>query len=205
MAQAGASLLVDSATITAAGHCQVESWVRMHSPEKEWTVVPACHFAGTEVALGYSYFTHPGSADRWNLGVKRLWRDFDAHPWGIGFALGAEWDGKTSESPHWSAKVPFSMALDPDRRLVLHANFGWSKPHAQPGAVTGGVGIEWAAAKAWTVLAEVAGDHRGDAASQFGVRHARSESTSVDLLVGHRDGLESGPWLTFGLNLAWPH
>ncbi|WP_291067556.1 hypothetical protein [Hydrogenophaga sp.] len=33
VAQAGASLLVDSATITAAGHCQVESWVRMHSPE----------------------------------------------------------------------------------------------------------------------------------------------------------------------------
>lgn len=201
-ARAGASLFVDDAAITPHGHCQVESWARAYSPGHELTAVPACNFADTEFGLGYSHYNRPDSR-LWNLGVKRLFRDFGTQPWGAGVSLGATWDGDGHRTTGWTANVPVSVALDPDRNVVLHANVGWNKPRTLRGAITGGIGMEFVVAEAWTLLAELYGDHRGTAIGQFGLRRALSEAASFDLLLGHQDGLENGPWLALGFNVAF--
>lgn len=200
---AGASLLVDDAAITPAGHCQVESWARVYSPGQELTAVPACNFHGTEFGLGYSHFTQPQTTHLWNPGVKRLFRDFDTHSWGIGLSAGATWDSGADDWTNWSVNVPASIALDPDRNAVVHANVGWNKAHRRHGSVTTGVGIEVVLDAAWTLLAELHDDHRGTTTSQLGVRRAVGDAATFDLLIA-QDGISNSPWLTLGFNVTFP-
>jgi hypothetical protein len=201
-AHAGASLLVDDATLTPSGQCQVESWVRAYALGGELTAVPACNFANTEFGLGYSHYTHPRTSRLWTLGIKRLFRDFDTHDWGLGLSAGAAWDSDAVRWANWSINLPASFALDAERNVVLHANIGWIKPDGQHGGVTGGVGMEVALTPSWTLLAEVHDDHRGTSTAQFGVRRASGEAASLDLLVG-QDGIQNSPWLTLGFNVSF--
>lgn len=201
-AHAGASLLVDDATFTPPGHCQVESWVRIHSPGQELTAVPACNFANTEFGIGHSHATTPHSTRSWTPGVKRLLRDFDQHRWGAGVSAGATWQSDTGRWADWSINVPTSFALDPDRNLVLHANLGWTKAEKLPGAMTGGIGLEVALDGAWTLLAETHDQRRGATTTQLGLRRAWGQAGSIDLLVG-REGSHDNSWLTLGFNVPF--
>ncbi|WP_305805803.1 hypothetical protein [Stenotrophomonas sp. YIM B06876] len=203
-AHAGASLLVDDASITAHGHCQVESWIRAHSPGQELTSVPACNAAGIEFGLGYSHYTQAGTGNLWSLAAKHLFRDFDTQPWGLGLSVNAGWDGNAGRWTNGSVNLPLSIALDPDRKAVLHLNIGWSKPEAQPAALTGGIGSEWVLGPSWTLLAEMYAVHRGPTLAQLGLRHALSNATSLDVLAGHQRGQQGGSWLTLGLNFDFP-
>lgn len=201
-AHAGASLLVDDATFTPSGHCQVESWARAYSPGQEYTAVPACNFANTEFGLGHSHYTHPQSARLWAVGVKRLIRDFDTQPWGIGVSAGTTWDSDADRWTDWSVNIPASFALDADRNVVLHANLGWTDTTGDHGGVTGGLGMEVALHTSWTLLAEVHHDRRSTNTRQLGVRRALGENASLDLLVG-KDGIQNDPWLTLGFNISF--
>jgi hypothetical protein len=176
--------------------------VRIYSPGQEFTTVPACNLAGTEFGLGFSHFTHPRATGLWNPSVKHVFRDFDTHSWGIGLSAGAVWGSRADRWANWSANVPVSIALDPDRDVVLHANLGWIKPEGRAGGVTGGIGMEVVLGTSWTLLAEAYDDHRGTAIGQFGFRRAIGDATSLDLLLG-QDGLGNGPWLTLGFNTTF--
>lgn len=204
LAHAGASLYIDDAAITPAGHCQLESWARAYSPGRELTVAPACNVAGTEFGLGLSHYTQPVASNLWSVGIKHLFRDFDAQPWGMGVSLAASRDDLPERTTSWSANVPVSIALDADHHAVLHANIGWSKSNGRSGAVTGGAGLEFAVSDSWTLLGELYGDHHGTALGQFGLRSALSENASLDMLIGHQDDMDSSPWLTLGLNITFP-
>ncbi|MFC3551076.1 hypothetical protein ACFOLC_08590 [Lysobacter cavernae] len=204
-ARAGASLLVDDAAITPAGHCQVEAWARAYAPGQELTAVPACNLAGTEFGLGLSQYAHPSHGPIASLGLKHLLRDFDTHDWGLGVSLATTWNGAHNHGEGWALNVPASVALDPQRRTVLHANLGWSEPRNGPDALTGGLGIEHVLAAEWTLLAEAFGDHRGGFTAQLGVRRALNDRASLDLMLGHQDGMKHAPWLTVGLNVLLPN
>ena len=68
--RAAASLMVDDASITDAGRCQLESWGRHTDVGNDWTAVPACTFADTEWSLGVSH-QHATSTTQWAVGAKR--------------------------------------------------------------------------------------------------------------------------------------
>lgn len=202
-AHAGASLLIDDAAITPAGHCQMESWVRSYSPGHELTAVPACNVAGTEFGLGISHYTRPVSSNIWSIGIKHLFREFDAEHWGVGLSVGATQDDLPTRSTSWSANMPVSLTLDAESRVVLHANLGWAKSHSAPETATGGIGLDIPMTHAWTVIAEIYGDHHGTA-GQLGLRRIVTERMSLDMLIGHQESLSSSPWLTLGLNISLP-
>jgi hypothetical protein len=204
-AHAGASLFVDDAATTPEGRCQVEAWARAYAPGQEFTAVPACTHTGTEFGLGASHYTRPSLGPIVNLGAKRLFRDFDQHDWGIGASFGATWNGADDRLDGWNLNLPVSFALDPERRTVVHANLGWSDLRHSPGALTGGLGIERALTEDWTLLAEAYGDHRGGFGTQLGVRRTLGDTASLDLLLGHQDGMRHAPWFTLGFNVLLPN
>lgn len=202
-AHAGASLFVDDAAITPSGHCQVESWVRLYSPGQELTAVPACNIANTEFGVGLSHFTRPQSSQQWNVSVKRLFRDFDAHRWGIGVAGGAIGESGTNGWTSRFLNVPISVALDADRDLVLHVNAGWINNEDKRDGLSGGVGLESALASSWRLLAEVYDDQQTPAIAQVGVRRALGQNATLDFLVG-RDAAPGSTWFTAGFNVSLP-
>ncbi|MCD9086757.1 hypothetical protein [Stenotrophomonas sp. SY1] len=204
-AWAGASLVVDDATMTPHGHCQVESWARAHAPGQEFSAVPACNWGNTEVGLGLSHYTRPSHGPVASLGLKRLLRDFDQHDWGVGASFGASWDGASNRFDGWNLNLPASVAIDAQRRTVMHANLGWSDSRGDAGAITAGIGLEHVLTERWTLLGELYGDHRGSTGGQFGMRRAIGQATHLDLLIGHQDGLQQAPWLTVGLNVLLPN
>lgn len=203
-ARAGASLTVDDAAVTPHGRCQVEAWARAYAPGQEFTAVPACNWGGTEFGLGVSQYARPSQGPIVNLGLKHLLRDFDQHDWGVGASINTLWNGRHNHHDGWNFNIPASIALDAQRITVVHANLGWNKPRNPRGALTGGLGIERVLNDSWTLLAEAYGDHRGGFGTQLGVRRALGSDASLDLLVGHQDGMRQAPWFTVGFNVLFP-
>ncbi len=201
-AHAGASLLVDDAAVPPAGHCQVETWARAYSHGRELTAVPACNYAGTELGFGVSDFFKAGTGPLLNLGVKRLWRDFDQDAFGIGASGGATWNADSKNVEFWSFNIPVSVALNAHRNLVLHANLGWLDTRGIGQGLTGGVGMERVLTTATVLLAEFYVQHDQVSIAQLGLRHIVSEAVNVDVLVGHQDHVVNGStFATLGVNI----
>ena len=167
--------------------------------------MPACNWANTEVGLGLSHDTHSSHGPLATLGLKRLFRDFDQHAWGVGASFGATWNGANNRLDGWNLNLPASFAIDDQRHTVLHANLGWSDSRDSSGSITAGIGLEQVLTESWTLLGEIYGDHRGSTGSQFGVRRAIGQTTTLDLLAGHQDDRQQAPWLTVGLNILLPN
>ncbi len=204
-AQAGASLYVDDAAITPAGHCQAESWARVRAPGQAFTVVPACHWAGTEFGLGISRERNPSQGPQFDLGIKRPLRAVESRRWGVSWSAGAGWDGARHRPAGWNLNLPASFAADREQRTWIHANLGWNQPRDASGALTGGLGIEHAFGERWSVLAEIFGERHGGAGAQLGARRTLGDSASLDLLLGSQEGLREAPWITLGFNVLLPH
>ncbi|CAD0332854.1 hypothetical protein [Xanthomonas hortorum] len=203
-AQAAASLTTDDAALTPEGRCQVETWLRGSRPGRELTAVPACTWAGNEVSLGLSTFSDQPRAGIAALGAKRLFRDLDQQRWGVGASLGANWDLRRQRLDGLILNVPVSIALDADRRSLLHLNVGANTPCGSAMALTASVGVEHTLGPAWTVLAEAFGDDRGGFGQQAGLRRLFGDRASVDLLAGYQHGADHTPWVTLGFNLLLP-
>lgn len=199
-AHAGASMFVDDAAITPRGRCQVESWTRVYASGQELTSVPACNWDGTEFSLGLTHYALASHDPLLNFGLKWLFRDLDQHDWGLSTSIGATWNGATNRLDGWTINLPASFALDPQRRIVVHVNLGWSKLRDSRGAFTGGVGLERVLGAHWTAIAEVYNDRH--VAVQAGLRRSLGESASLDLVAGCQRGASCTPWVTLGLNVV---
>ncbi|MEQ4576312.1 MAG: hypothetical protein ABN502_15430 [Gammaproteobacteria bacterium] len=202
-AWAGASLDIDDAAITPEGRCQVESWLRRESAQRQAVAVPACTVAATEVSLGV-LGRDPGTGGAGlSLGLKRVLRAFDGRGWGLAIAAGASHE--PGQGPGWVLALPASIALDPAQRNLVHLNLGWEAPDRARRAATAGIGLERVLDPRWTLLAELRGDDRGGAGGQLGLRRALGPNASLDLLAGrHRADGDGTRWLTLGLNVLLP-
>lgn len=136
--------------------------------------------------------------------MKRLLQDFDTEPWGLGISLGAIWSGDTDRLESWNLIVPFSFALDPERRAALHANLGWSDSRGSNIAIIGGFGVEFALTERWLLLGEAIGDTAGGFIAQFGLRRSLGRDVGLDLFIGTQDSLDNAPWFTLGFNIVLP-
>ncbi|KAB7628659.1 hypothetical protein [Stenotrophomonas rhizophila] len=198
--RAAASLMVDDASITDAGRCQLESWGRHTDAGNEWTAVPACTIAGTEWSLGVSH-QRATAATQWAVGAKRVLRDLDQRRWGVAVSAGVGSDWHRPRANDWNLNAPLTVALGASDRTLLHLNLGWARTAGERGR-TDGVGLEIVAAPHWSLLAETARDATRQRSSQFGVRHELWRGASVDLLAGRMHHQRDGRWLTLGFNLA---
>ncbi len=199
---AAASLLVDDASITHAGQCQLESWARHTRDGLEWTAVPACTVADTEWSLGLTRL--PGqSAAQWAVGAKRVLVAPVQRRWGLAASASLGGTAHRPRSDDWNLTVPLTVALDAQDRVQLHLNLGWAH-HAHVQGRTNGVGIDVALHRDWSLLAESARDADRQRSSQLGLRRVLWTGASVDLLAGLVHHQRTTRWLTLGFNLAAP-
>jgi hypothetical protein len=111
-ARAGASLLVDDASLTPPDQCQIESWGREYTVGSELTTVPACTQSGTEYSLGLSRFTRAADGVVLSPGIKRNFRDIDGHAWGWALSFGSSWSSRPGRLNNWSLNAPVTISLD---------------------------------------------------------------------------------------------
>lgn len=201
-ARAAASLMVDDASITPAGRCQLESWVRLHHRNgQERVAVAACTWAGTEWSLGLG--NHSGESTRdAALGIKRPLPLAGTSPLQLAVALAFDHDLHHTRSRGLSLGLPMSIALGP--ASTVHVEAGLRRQHDARGW-TFGTGLERLLSPRWSVLGELARDVHRDTHVQFGLRRQLPSGSTLDLLHGRALGDARTHWVTLGLNLALPH
>lgn len=205
-AQAGRPMIVDDATITAAGNCQLEGWTQRASRQTEYWAVPACNVGGNwELSAGVARISQdsPGGTVRAGLiQAKTLFRPLDDNGWGIGLTLANQFRQGPNTSGDWSVLVPASVSLLDDA-VQVHANLGVL--HGMPGrryAGTWGVGAEWEASDGLSLTLETDGVRHAPGVVQAGVRYAViAERLTFDAGIGRTQG-SAGRYITFGLTFV---
>jgi hypothetical protein len=203
-------MVVDDASITSPGNCQVESWTQRTSSQTEYWAVPACNVAGTwELAAGLGRIGPDGPGGAYRSAVvqaKTVFRPLEKNSWGIGLTIASQFRQGAGVAGDLSVLVPVSVSLLDDRVLV-HANAGWLRAHAS-GRNDGywATGAEWAARPRLTLTLETYGTGRGDGFAQAGARWTVVPGRlALDAGIGGRLGrLGAGRYFTFGLTLAGP-
>lgn len=198
-AHAAASLLVDDASTTPAGECQIESWYQWHGQHQEISLVPACTVAGTEWSAGVSDL-RGAHATAWTLGAKRTVRGHHDARVRIAVAAGIGGDLRAADARGWALDLPVSVALDPVARVLLHAGIGWGHAPSARG-LTLGVGSEIQLTPHWSVIAEQARDATRQRGTQIGLRRTVRDSASLDFIAGRAHGTGADNWITVGVNL----
>jgi len=199
---AGGSYLVDDASITPDGHCQVESWVRA-LPHDAWDVtsVPACSIDDVEWSASATHGAGNGSSTTsTGVGAKWAYGDIDKDGLAIGVAVGGVWtDGVLVNE---TVYAPASVALTEDHRWVVHLNAGVRHAPGVGWRALVGAAVDMRLAQRWHVIAEFSAVPSAERTVQVGARYSISDNAEVDLVAGHSHDDFDEHWITVGLNLG---
>jgi len=206
-------MVVDDASITPPGQCQLESWIQ-HSPAQvEYWAVPACNVGGTwELGAGLGRIGPRGPDGAWRSGVvqaKTVFHAMETNGWGVGLTVANQFRQGAGIRGDLSVLVPVSLSRFDDR-LLAHANLGWLRSAAGARSdVFWALGAEWAARPALALTLEAYGTRRGHGMAQAGMRWTLvPDHLALDTGVGRRiGGREGESYYTVGLTFAgavWP-
>jgi hypothetical protein len=208
-AQAARPMVVDDASITAPGHCQVESWTQRTPAQTEYWAVPACNVGGTwELAAGFGRIAPDGPGNVFASGVvqaKTVFRPLQKNDWGIGLTVANQFREGAGAIGDLSVLVPVSVSLLDDRVLV-HANAGWLRPQGGRGDGFWAAGAEWAVGPRWALTFEAYGTGRGGGFAQAGARFTViPDRLAFDAGIGSRlSRLGAERYATVGLTFTGP-
>jgi hypothetical protein len=195
---AGGSYLVDDASITTPGRCQLESWLQVFSSGTSvLETAPACSTGAVEWSVALASQNNPHTS-LVSPGIKWQLRNGDAGDrWGIAVDVGA-----THAQGHWNnamAYASFSRILESDQRWTVNFDLGATRTPGHATRPLLGQEAEYALSARITLLAEHLWPVYGHDEEQFGGRYVFGND-SVDLIAG-MSGTDR--WLTVGLNLAF--
>ena len=198
---AGGSLYVDDPGVTAAGRCQLESWMRaFEGGGHEFTTVPACSTGPVEWSVTLTRLTSPNDRP-WSPGIK--WQLVDNTDGGFGMAVAATALYDHARLQTMEAYIAPGWVLGRRKQWTINVNLGMSRERGETSRINAGLGMQYdTPVKLISLLAEhLWRDGHGDV-SQAGVRLNLSDASTIDLLAGRsRDG-QTDRWLTLGVNLA---
>ncbi|HEY9131346.1 MAG TPA: hypothetical protein VIM98_06275 [Dyella sp.] len=197
---AGGSYLVDDASTTPAGRCQLESWLQVFRDGRlSLTATPACAVGNLEFSLG---LTHQNIAHGNGQNPALKWRVRDGGIDGTSIALdfnSSVVGGKYTASNAYAA---FSRLLDSAGRWTANLDLGVEAPRGVHRRATAGLGLEYAPAPELSLLAEHTRTAGQGSVTQGGVRW-HIGANSVDLIAGASHERTTSRWITVGLNLAF--
>lgn len=200
-AHAGAgAYLVDDASITPAGHCQIQSWAQAFSGgQKALNTLPACSRGPVEWSLGVAGQNHPYQHQE-SPAVKWMLRDPSAHPLGVAINMGAMW----SNGHVLSRNIYAALTWTPQDRedWSINADLGafWSRDRQWQTLL--GLGVKYKLTQHVAIVAEHIHPWVGEATTQAGLRWSFRNDDSVDVIVGHGSVAAHDRWITVGLNVG---
>ncbi|AHX16244.1 hypothetical protein CH75_08225 [Dyella jiangningensis] len=200
-AHAGAgAYLVDDASITPAGHCQIQSWVQAFSGgQKALNTLPACSTGPVEWSLGVAGQNHPYQHQE-SPAVKWMLRDPSAHPWGVAVNVGATWSNGHVLSRNTYAALTWTPEGQQDWAVNTDVGGFWSRDRHWQTLL--GIGVKYKLTEHVAIVAEHIHPWVGQATTQAGLRWIFRNNDSVDLIVGHGSVASHDRWMTVGLNVG---
>jgi hypothetical protein len=167
-AEAGRPMVTDDASILDPKTCQLETWALRSRNSDEFWALPACRVGEFELAAGAG---HAAGHNYGALQAKTVFKPLDVNTWGVGIAIGTQFDVTKGLSGDRYAYVPVSWSLADDR-LQVHVNLGWLREKAtHRNFASWALGAEaQVASQTWMSL-ESFGRNVGRPSYQFGARH----------------------------------
>ncbi len=199
---AGGSLYVDDPGVTAAGRCQLESWMRSFAGGgHEFTTVPACSTGPVEWSVTLTKLTSP--IDRpWSPGVKWQLVDNDDGGFGMAVAVTALYDHARLQTT--DAYLAPGWVLGQRKQWAINVNLGMTRERGETSKIVAGIGMQYdTTVKLVSLLAEHLWHDGHGGVTQGGVRLNLSDKSTIDLLAGRSHDEHTDHWLTLGLNLAF--
>jgi hypothetical protein len=206
---AGAAYQVDTAEVSEAGSCKVESWISSASNHDVIaSVSPACLVSMFRPVELSAQFTRSRSDGEWGTSVtpkvKTNIVPTAIGSWGFAISATAAYDLLTNENTALSVTVPATLRVS--NVVRFNVNVGWQLDRVtNHNYLTYGAGFDWRTPdNVWTLTGEVFGlagpalDPPGlvEPRLQLGLRYRPVDLFNIDLIYGRNLTGERANWIT---------
>jgi hypothetical protein len=206
---AGAAYQVDTAEVSEAGSCKVESWISSASNHDVIaSVSPACLVSMFRPVELSAQFTRSRSDGEWGTSVtpkvKTNIVPTAIGSWGFAISATAAYDLLTNENTALSVTVPATLRVS--NVVRFNVNVGWQLDRVtNHNYLTYGAGFDWRTPdNVWTLTGEVFGqagaalDQPGlvEPRFQLGLRYRPVDQFNIDLIYGRNLAGERANWIT---------
>jgi hypothetical protein len=213
---AGTAYGVDTAEVSEAGNCKVESWLSWASNQDFLAITnPSCVVnLGRPVELSVQ-LQRSRSDGEWGTFAAPKFKT-NLIPSGIGtfgvaIAGGAAFDLITHETLGFYSYIPATMRLSETMRLNVNAGWQWDRI-ADVHFFSYGVGFDFRTPdNVWTLTTEVFGlvglaDRKtaGQPRYQVGLRWRPIDRFSTDVILGRNITGENANWITLATSIRFP-
>ena len=207
---AGAAYQVDTAEVSEAGNCKVESWFSTASNHDLIAAVsPTCAFdVGRPLELS-AQFSRTRTDGDWATSVAPKVK-LNLAPSGIGIfgvavTATSAYDLTAGQNTGFAIAVPATVRLSNNMRINLNVGWLWDRA-ADRHYLTYGAGLDVRTSdNVWTLTTEVFGQAGSAEDSsvvqprfQAGVRWRPIDAFNIDLIYGRNIAGESANWITLG-------
>jgi hypothetical protein len=214
---AGAAYQVDTAEVSEAGSCKVESWASFADNKDFFAAVsPACSVPFVRPLELSAQFNRQRSEGEWDTAVTpkfkvNLVSSAIGKP-GVAFTGTVTYDFISQDATAINLTVPVTLRLSDVVRINVNA--GWMLDRTVDRQyLTYGLGVDWRTPdNVWTLTAEVFGqtantaDQPGVTQPRFqaGLRWRPIDRWNIDIIYGRNIYGESANWLTIATVMRFP-
>jgi hypothetical protein len=214
---AGAAYQVDTAEVSEAGACKVESWASFASNRDFFGAAsPACSVPFVRPLELSAQFNRSGSDGEWDTAATPKFKvnliSSAIGTLGVAVTGTVTYDFSSRDATQVNLTVPVTLRLSDVVRI--NVNGGWMLDRTLDRQfLTYGLGIDWRTPdNVWTLTAEVFGQTGNSAEThsttqprfQTGLRWRPVDRWNIDLIYGRNIMGENTNWLTIATVLRFP-
>lgn len=212
---AGGAFAVDTADVSEAGSCKLETWLSAASNTDMASVAnPACVLDIFRPIEFSAQISHTRADSLWATSVAPKAKT-NLVPTAIGslgfaFAAGTSFDTITGENLTVFAVVPATLRLSETMRINLNGGWLWDRT-VDRHYLTYGAAFDWKLTEIVTLTTEVFGQagmaddpHIVQPRFQAGLRFRPIETFSLDVIYGRNIAGENSNWITVGTTIRFP-
>jgi hypothetical protein len=213
---AGTAYGVDTAEVSEAGNCKIESWLSMASNQDFLAVAnPSCVFDFSRPVELSVQIQRAKSDGEWGTSAAPKFKTniipSAIGSWGVAIAGGSSFDLITGENTGSFAYIPATLRLNDVVRVNANAGWQWDRI-ADKHYLLYGVGMDFRTAdNVWTLTTEIFGLlGKSDDPTvvqprfQVGLRFRPIDRFSMDFILGRNITGENANWITIATSIRFP-
>ena len=214
---AGAAYAVDTAEVSEAGNCKIESWMSGAANHDFFAATtPTCVLGFAQPVEASTQFARSRASEEWTTTATPKFKT-NLTPsaigvWGVALSGAASYDLITHRNTALFATIPATLRLSNVVRINLNGGWQWDRI-ADKHYFTYGAGTDWRTPdNVWTLTAEIFGQ-LGSAQDvnsliqprfQLGLRGRPVDDFNMDLIYGRNIAGENSNWLTLATVVRFP-